>query len=757
MPWWGRGRTETWPPGGARRPPALAWPEFVPRIVESLAAQLRAWATAEAVPGRLLPWLPVAFGLGIAIYFTAEREPAWWAGSGLALVGLVFAWLARAQPLAFPVALVLTATAAGFATATLKALAVAHPILLAPVGNVEVAGFVEVREERERSDRIVVRATKIEGSRLTAKPERVRVSVRKGTAPPVGSHVTFRARLNPPLAPLRPGGYDFARDLYFQRIGAIGFALGAIRVSEAPTAPSYGLRYSAAVEGVRDGINARIRAAISGDNGAIASALITGKRDAISSPVNEAMYVSSLAHVLSISGYHMAVVAGVMFFAIRAALALVPALASRRPIKKWAAVAALGAAAAYLVVSGAEVATQRAFIMTAIVLIGVLADRAALTVHTLAIAAFAVMLITPQAIVHPSFQMSFAATLALVAAYERSLRWPVDVNTSVGARIALWGGYAVAGLVLASLVAGLATTPYAAFHFHRIAPYGVIANLIAMPIVSIWVMPSGLLALLAMPFGFDGMVWRLMGEGIGWMVAVALWVATLPGAVGRMPAFGIGPLLICTAGLAVVCLLKTPLRWCGAILIALSAVLALRAPQPDVLVASDGQALAVRGKDGRLAILRTGRDNFTVREWLAADGDARLPDDATLRSGFTCDALGCVARLPDGRMASYATTPDAFEEDCARTALVVTPRDAPPRCAATVIDRKTSRDSGTIALRQSGEAWDLTSARPAGQDRPWARARPNAVEAAQPTPAARPQPRDATPRPEDLEPGDLAQ
>src|SRR5262249_23975302 len=202
----------------------------------------------------------------------------------------------------------------------------------------------------------------------------VRVSVRKGTAPAVGSFVEFKARLSPPLEPLRPGGYDFARDMYFQRIGASGFVLGRIRTPEAPRAPGLRLRYAAVMDGMREAIDQRIRAVLPGDKGAIASALITGKRDAISTPV-KAMYVSGLAHVLSISGYHMAVVAGVMFFAFRALFALMPAFSSRHPIKKWAALAALIAAAFYLLLSGAEVATQRSFIMIGIVLIGVMVDR----------------------------------------------------------------------------------------------------------------------------------------------------------------------------------------------------------------------------------------------------------------------------------------------------------------------------------------------------------------------------------------------
>jgi competence protein ComEC len=328
----GRGRAQTWPPGGARRPRSLRWPIDLSQFAGSIAAQLKAWAVAELGPGRLLPWLAVAFGSGIALYFVAEREPAWWAATALTIACATAAALARRRPVGFPVALGAAAIAAGFATATLKQIYVTHPVLLYPVA-VDIAGFVEIREERERTDRIVIAVHRIEGRRLEHKPDRVRLSVRKGTAPPVGAFVELKARLTPPLQPLRPGGYDFARDLYFQRIGASGFALGQIKTVEPPVPLSLALRFAAAVQGLRDAIDARIRTAVPGDAGAIASALITGKRDAISASVNDAMFVSGLGHVLSISGYHMAVVAGVVFFAVRALLALFSALATGYPIK----------------------------------------------------------------------------------------------------------------------------------------------------------------------------------------------------------------------------------------------------------------------------------------------------------------------------------------------------------------------------------------------------------------------------------------
>jgi len=585
----------------------------------------------------------------------------------------------------------------------------------------------------------------------------VRVSVRKGTAPAVGSFVEFAARLSPPLEPLRPGGYDFARDMYFQRIGASGFAVGSIRIAEPPRAPTLWLRYASVLDGMRDAINKRIRAVLPGDQGAIASALITGKRDAISASANEAMYTSSLAHVLSISGYHMAVVAGIVFFVFRALFALMGDFASRHPIKKWAALVALAVAAFYLLLSGAEVATQRSFIMIAIVLVGVMVDRQTLTFRTLTVAALAVLLLAPEAVVHPSFQMSFAATLALIAGYQGSLSWmSKGGDTPLAARVALWGVRETIGMVLVSLLAGTATIPYIAYHFHRVSPYGVIANLLAMPVVSVAVMPAGILGLLAMPLGLDAPCWLMMGYGIDWMIAIAQWVSGLPGALGRVAAFGAGPLLICTAGLVVLGLLRTPLRFIGAFLICAAIVLMLRAPQPDVLVSADGTAFAVRGADGRLGMIKSGSDSFALREWLAADADARTVKDDSLANGVRCDASGCIGRLRDGVLVAFVKAIDAFPEDCRRAALVVSARDAPADCRAVVIDRSVWRRSGAMSLRRVGQGFEITSSRPAGYERPWARTLGQSGEASgeSRTTAPRVQPRDATPNSEDLEAGD---
>src|SRR5713101_7933124 len=283
-----QGRTQgyagTWPPRDAARAGGIAsgrsaWP--------SLIDKLRTWIRAEAGAGRLLPWVPVAFGAGIAVYFTADREPVLSVVAVVAVGLCAAAFLLRRQKI-FPVAVMIAAIAAGFAIATWKTAQVAHGVLARPMYSVSLSGFVQTRDIRERTDRFVLRVAQMESPRSQINLERVRLSVRKGTAPAVGSFVELKARLQPPLAPLRPGSYDFGRDMYFQGIGASGFVTGAIKtVEQPPLSGGLSLRYAALMQDLRDAIDARIRNVLDGDRRAIATALLTGRRDAITTPVND--------------------------------------------------------------------------------------------------------------------------------------------------------------------------------------------------------------------------------------------------------------------------------------------------------------------------------------------------------------------------------------------------------------------------------------------------------------------------------------
>jgi len=744
-----QGVAGTWPPQGGVYTGGFTagsgvWSDALER--------LREWVRAEAGAGRLLPWAPIAFGTGIAFYFAADHEPVLPVAAFTALVLGIVAFLLRRGKL-FALAVMAASVAAGFATATFRTAHIAHEVLARPAYSVSLSGFVEARDIRERTDRFVLRVTQMDGPRLPAKLERVRLSVRKGTAPAVGSFVEFKARLQPPLAPLRPGSYDFSRDLFFQGIGASGFVTGGIKARDPPAAGGFSLRYAAFMQDLRDGIDARIRATLDGDKRAIATALLTGRRDAITTPVNDAMFISGLGHVLSISGYHMAVVAGVVFFVIRALLALIPVLTVAVPIKKWAAAAALAAATFYLLLSGAEVATQRSYYMTAFVLIAVMVDRRAITFRTLALAAIVVLVLAPEALVHPSFQMSFAATLGLVALVQIGMpRLFATPENSTAAKVALWGGRELMTLALASLVAGFATTPYAAFHFHRITPYGLLANLAAMPVVSAVVMPAGMLGLVAMPFGFDGFFWWLMGVGIDWMIVVTEWVAALPGAIGRITAFGTGPLIVSSLGIVLLGLLRTPLRWAGVALLLISVGWIFATPQPDVLISGDSHNVAVRGRDGRLHLMKTAKDAFLLKEWLAADADDRDATDGSLSEGVSCDDEGCVAQMAGGRLIALSLKPDGLADDCARAALIVTANPTSAACGATAIDLKRLRAQGATALRWTRRGLVVNAVRPRGTNRPWS---PSAgdveteAEAASGRTVARPA--DATPAESDIQ------
>jgi competence protein ComEC len=349
--------------------------------------------------------------------------------------------------------------------------------------------------------------------------------------------------------------------------------------------------------------------------------------------------------------------------------------------------------------------------------------------------------------------MSFAATLGLVALVQIGMpRLFATPDSSTTAKVALWGGRELVTLTLASLIAAFATTPYAAFHFHRIAPYGVLANLAAMPVVSALVMPAGILGLLAMPFGCDGFFWWLMGIGIDWMIVVSRWVANLPGAIGRMPAFGIGPLIAASLGVILMGLLRTPLRWSGALVLALGAAWAVAARQPDILISGDGHNVAARGKDGRLHLMRTGKDAFLVKEWLAADADSRSATDSSLSDGVSCDDTGCVVPMADGSLVAQALRMDAFADDCARALLIVTARQAPPTCAAAVIDQGRLRRQGTLALWRRGNEFVAEPVKPRGFDRPWSPA-PGDADGDVPLVArpAAPRAQDATPSESDLQ------
>ncbi len=683
----------------------------------------------EARRRRLFLWLPVFFGAGIVIYFAADREPPIWPAG---LAGLVFAglaWRAWAQErvIAARGFLAMAFLFAGFACAAVRTLTVTAPTLERAT-NAKVTALVEAIDMRPSGARLLLRVASIEGVAPERTPVRVRVNMRGAPGFESGATIVAPMRLMPPPRASEPSGYDFSRDAFFQQIGAVGNLVSRPQLAPAMEAPLRA-RLIAWIDRGRNTLTERIAGVIGGANGAVAAALVTGKRGLIPEATNDALRAAGIYHVVSISGLHMVLAAGLFMWSVRAFLALIPGLALRYPIKKWAAGFAMIGATAYDLFSGSEVATERSLVMMLVLLGAVIFDRPAISMRNLAIAALVVMAREPSTVLGPSFQMSFAAVAAMTAAFERRpYRTPDEVRREDREAPPNWLDRVrlVLGVMIATtLVASLATDSYATFHFHRISVYGLIGNSLTLPLVEFVVMPAAVLGVAASLFGLDAGVWWIMGHGVGFMMYVAERVAVWPGAVQMVPAFGVGALLLMTLGLVWLTLWQTPMRWLGIVFTLAGVGLATQAQRPDIITDARGQTLAWRGADGRLSVLNARANPFAVSQWLAGDADLRTPRDASLLGDGRCDPWGCVATLADGRTIALLLNRQALVEDCRRADIVVTPLFVRGLCKgpALLMDGAHFERSGATHVHAgSGAELRQRSVRAGDFDRPWSRA-----------------------------------
>ena len=679
-----------------------------------------AWATERQ---RVFLWAPVLFGAGSGLYLTLPVEPVVWVAPAAAGLFALAALLLRRHTAPALALSALALLAAGVAAADWRSDRVSAPVLADAIGPVDVSGRVVWVGAGDGPQRYLLDRVSIEDLAPAETPAKIRLSVRAdpdGLASP-GSWLTALASLRPPPAPAEPGAWDFARQAWFQRIGAVGFVYGAPAPLAAPEGEGSGLL--PLLSQVRHWVSARILAHTTPSAGPFAAALLTGDRSAIEKTTLQAMRDSGLAHLLAISGLHVGLIAGFIFFATRGLLALIEPLALRAPIKKWAAACALVGAAAYLLLSGLSVPTQRAFVMVGVVLLAIMLDRASVSMRLIAWAALLVLAIAPESMLGPSFQMSFAAATALIATYEAA-RGPL-------ARMAARGGLALrplvyaAGVALTSLVAGIATGPFAVYHFNRIADYGLLANLGAVPITGFWIMPWGLVALILMPFGLEGIALAPMGWGIDAVVWIARQVAAQPGAVTLVPAMPAAALLALAVGGLWLCLWRSRWRFLGIAVIGGGMVAAGLERRPDILVDGDAKVMAVRGEDGQLWISTRQRGRFVSDMWLRRDGQAAVPTwprdgKPAPGAGLRCDTLGCIQRRDD-RTIAFVRDPRAFEEDCGRADLVVSAVPAWDLCSGpeTVLDRFDLWRDGGHAIWLSAEGARVESVASARGERPW--------------------------------------
>ncbi|MBT5752329.1 MAG: ComEC family competence protein [Rhodospirillaceae bacterium] len=676
-------------------------------------------------------WSPVAMGGGIALYFALSSEPTLVVPlilMTLGLAGLLMSALGRAPRVA---SLIFFLFILGFCAAFLRSAEVAAPVLEKRLGPIMLEGRVVSAEPREKGLRLLLDELKFPAYVKGIMPERVRIGGRsKAPVFSPGDQVRLRAVLLPPSGPVMPGSFDFQRWAWFKQIGAFGYSLGAPHLlAPSPT----GTPTELALSGLRMRLAQRIRDAIGGESGAMGAALLTGLRGGISEPVLVAMRQSGLAHLLAISGLHMGLVAGLLFFASRAGFAAVPKLALHYPIKKWAAILAGLGALAYLFISGATIPTQRAFLMTALVLLAVLIDRTAISMRLVALAAVIVLLFAPDSLLGASFQMSFAAVIALVAVYEAgrgkfsALREAGggDHHPSLaGLRMA---GFYLGGVMITTLVASLATSPFALYHFNRIAIFGLAANMIAVPFTALWIMPWGILGFLLMPFGLEFLALKPMGWGIDLVIATAKEVSSWPGAslnVAAMADWGFA--LIVIGGLWL-CLWRHRWRLFGLPLVILGLLSPLITMPPDVLVSGDGRLMGVRGVDDDWLLNSLKRERRTAGDWLELTGATHAlawPKSGISADGrLSCDSLGCLYRA-ENQIVALVKGEGALMEDCHFADVLIAPVPVRIDCSTprVVIDRFDLWRNGAYAIwlnDQGPSGLRVENARDLRGARPW--------------------------------------
>ena len=698
---------------------------FSQKLHEIVAAERDRWVL----------WAPVGLAIGIGFYFSLLEEPAIWSGLAAltSIIGLF--WLLHVtdgtqnrQGIAF-VIVIIGLAALGFTVAQIRALSLEAPVLTKTISSTTLSGRVVQLEHFSSGARITLENPRISKIASHQSPKKIRLRLR-GQQPQIepGDWISARARISPPGEPAVPGGFDFQRHSYFQEIGGYGFAFGPVTVTaQARDTQRFSLRLW--VSRVRDHLTTRIINGLAAPYGGVAAALMTGEKHAISKPIVESMRNSGLAHILAISGLHIGLVAGIVFTGFRFLLVLIPGLALHRPIKKWAAVAAIIAAFLYAMLAGATLPTQRAFLMASIALIAVILDRRGISLRSVAWAAVIVLLFQPESLLGPSFQMSFAAVVALVAFYEiwsERRRHKLDTTSNLynSGPAAKVGKYLV-GVGMTTLVASAATAPFALYHFNQFADFGLIANLLAIPITALWVMPWAVISICMMPLGLEGWTLQVMGWGLQAVVYIAETVAGWPGSVTRLPAIPTWGIVVVAISGVWLCIWQQKWR-----ILAVPCLLAgvgsfAFSQTPDLIVDGKARLFAVKSEDGKLLFSNLKRAAHERDIWLRHLG---IHNASVIHSkqrkgeggqSVQCDTSGCLFTKGQ-RTIAIALSENALLEDCWSAEIVVSLVPVRKPCPAkTVIDRFDLWRNGTYAITITKSRVVITSTNEDRGNRPW--------------------------------------
>jgi competence protein ComEC len=644
---------------------------------------------------------------GLIVYAQLPVEPHSWALGGTAVAIVVLLALLWRSPM-LPVATLAAAFWVGVCLLPLHGTWSGTVMLVRPAYGTYEGRVEEIVSATADARRIIVsglvpvaddRPLAIGKARLVVPPE-----------PPLapGDVIRAKVRLAPVPGPILPGAYDGQFHSYFAGVGAYGIVTGEFALFS----PGSTLDLARGVENLRMAIGTRIDAVLDGASAAIGRAMVVGDQSAITDETRDVMAASGLAHIYSISGLHLSIVAGGMFWLLRWALAAIPAAATRWPVKKIAAVAGLTAAAGYMMLAGglSNVPALRSAIMLGLIFGAVLAGRQALTMRNVAIAALAIILIDPASVFRASFQLSFAAVVALIGVYEMPRKAPDADRKWLGR---LWA--TIWATAVTSFIAGTATLLFSAYHYQQTAPLGVLGNVLVLPVVSLIIMPFAVLSVLAMPLGVEAPFVAVMGWGIDRMVDGAALVAGWSAGLTGNPLLTGMALLIGLAALAWFAFVNNWWRLLGPA-VALPLILLVGLDQrPDLLIADTTQAIALRSAEG-MGLVSGRTDSFAVEVWsehyqeIIAEA---VPD-------MRCDSLGCIARTPRFSIAVVKNAA-AFAEDCGLHDLLIARLRAPQTCVAgQIIDADDLASGGVhwLIWNETAARFDIRTAIP-NLSRPW--------------------------------------
>jgi competence protein ComEC len=683
---------------------------------------------------RWILWLPVAMIAGSALWLLAPTDPPAWAAAGACLGGALVAfavlhwlkegraWIVGTGLAAF--AALICAMGLGAGAAQFRTWSVAQPVLPVSDAPRSVEGWVVSNDASDNGPRLRLLTHAVEGAEHI--PRYIRVAVPDAGLLTPGRGARCYGVLGAPAGPLAPGAYDFARRAYFERLGATGFSFGRCRpIALAPPA-SWLDRQRLTLAAMRSDLTAAIVAAAPGRGGAIAAALVTGDRSTIDQVTNEALRDSGLGHLLSVSGIHMGVVGGLVFAMVLWTLSLVPPIALRVPVKKIAALTALIVLAAYLVVSGSSVPAIRSFIMACVAFGAILLDRPAISMRGLALAAFVVVLIFPESVLEPGFQMSFAATMALVTLFEMMKRAPHEPalptpGPLIGALQASIRG--IGGVLLISAVAGLATDPFAIYHFQRFSLYSLPANLITAPIMSFLVAPMAAAAAILAPFGWSELPLQAMASALDLVAAVGETFGMRPEAVRALPRPSDGAFALCVFAIVWACLWRGALRWVAAPVFAFSIVLYVTEPRPAAAFDSDLRAIFVKAPNGSWTLVSSGGRSTYARDRLGAMLGLSPAEIERLAPPETCSEASCAWSVGDAQLV-LVREGAGFERACVAGALVITRVPMPETFAGAcspraVIGPADLAEAGGAFIQTRNAELQVSRAWPPDIRRPW--------------------------------------